>query len=196
MNASYWSDRYQSKKTEWDLGEVSSPLVEIFKGIKKNAKILIPGCGNAYEAEFLFNIGYKNVHLIDVAKEPLEAFKKRNESFPHDQIILGDFFDHSGLYDFIIEQTFFCAIQPALRTKYVRKTHQLLKPRGELLGVLFDRDFEGGPPFGGRKEDYKTLFSKVFEEVEIQKSLHSIQPRLGAEVTIRCVKQKVRTYTG
>lgn len=188
MNASYWSERYQSKKTEWDLGEVSSPLVEIFKRIKKNAKILIPGCGNAYEAEFLFNIGYKNVHLIDVAKEPLEAFKKRNESFPHDQIILGDFFDHSGLYDFIIEQTFFCAIQPALRTKYVRKTHQLLKPQGELLGVLFDRDFEGGPPFGGRKEDYKTLFSKVFEEVEIQKSLHSIQPRLGAEVTIRCVK--------
>lgn len=188
MNANYWSDRYQRKKTAWDLGEVSSPLVEIFKDIEKNAKILIPGCGNAYEAEYLFNLGYKNVHIIDFAIEPLETFKKRNESFPHKQIILGDFFEHSGQYDFIIEQTFFCAIQPALRTNYVLKTHELLKPKGELLGVLFDRDFEGGPPFGGRKEDYKTLFSEVFEEVKIQNSLHSIQPRLGAEVTIRCVK--------
>ena len=188
MNANYWSDRYQRKKTAWDLGEVSSPLVEIFKDIEKNAKILIPGCGNAYEAEYLFNLGYKNVHIIDLAIEPLETFKKRNESFPLKQIILGDFFEHSGQYDFIIEQTFFCAIQPALRTNYVLKTHELLKPKGELLGVLFDRDFEGGPPFGGRKEDYKTLFSEVFEEVKIQNSLHSIQPRLGAEVTIRCVK--------
>lgn len=188
MNANYWSARYQSKKTGWDLGEVSTPLLEIFKGIKKNAKILIPGCGNAYEAEYLFNIGYKNVHIIDLAIEPLEAFKKRNESFPHEQIILGDFFEHSGLYDVIIEQTFFCAIQPALRKTYVLKTHELLKPKGELLGVLFDREFEGGPPFGGRKADYKTLFSEVFEEVKIQKSLHSILPRNGVEVTIKCIK--------
>ena len=66
MNANYWSDRYQRKKTAWDLGEVSSPLVEIFKDIEKNTKILIPGCGNANEAEYLFNLGYKNEHIIDL----------------------------------------------------------------------------------------------------------------------------------
>jgi thiopurine S-methyltransferase len=188
MDANYWSSRYQNKQTGWDLGEVSAPLAEIFKNIDINAKILIPGCGNAYEAESLHNSGYKNVCIIDIAKEPLEEFKKRNKSFPRDQIILGDFFAHSGAYDFIIEQTFFCAIEPRFRSKYVLKTHELLKPKGELLGILFDREFEGGPPFGGTKEQYKVLFSKVFREVEIQKSLHSVQPRLGAEATIRCIK--------
>ena len=57
-----------------------------------------------------------------------------------------------------------------------------------LLGVLFDRPFEGGPPFGGSKEEYNVLFGEVFQQVEIQDCLHSIQPRLGAEVTIKCVK--------
>ena len=56
------------------------------------------------------------------------------------------------------------------------------------MGVLFDREFEQGPPFGGGKEEYKNLFSAVFSKVEIQDSLQSIQPRSGAEVTIRCVK--------
>tara|TARA_B100001287_G_scaffold276728_1_gene288964 strand:- start:492 stop:1070 length:579 start_codon:yes stop_codon:yes gene_type:complete len=188
MNAKYWSSRYQNKQTEWDLGEVSAPLVEIFRGIKKSAKILIPGCGNAYEAEFLFNSGYKNVYLIDIAKEPLETFRKRNEGFPEHQIILGDFFNHFGIYDFIIEQTFFCTIKPAIRSKYVLKTHKLLKSDGALIGVLFDRKFEGGPPFGGSKNEYQNLFNKVFREVEIKECVHSIQPRLGHEVTIKCVK--------
>ena len=188
MNANYWSSRYQDKQTGWDLGEASAPVVKMVEGIEKNAQILIPGCGNAYEAEFLFNSGYKNVHLIDIAKEPLEAFKKRNKTFPNRQIILGDFFDHSGHYDYIIEQTFFCAIDPILRSKYVLKTHQLLNTNGKLLGVLFDRDFEEGPPFGGSKEEYQSLFNKVFRKVEIKECIHSIQPRLGAEVTIKCIK--------
>ncbi len=188
MDANYWSSRYQNQKTGWDLGEASKPLVEIFQHIEKNAKILIPGCGNAYEAEYLYNSGYKNVYIIDLAKEPVEEFKKRNKSFPAHQIILGDFFAHVGAYDFIIEQTFFCAIEPVLRKKYVVKSHELLKPKGMLLGVLFDRPFEGGPPFGGSKEEYNVLFGEVFQQVEIQDCLHSIQPRLGAEVTIKCVK--------
>jgi thiopurine S-methyltransferase len=188
MDSNYWSSRYQNKKTRWDLGKASPPLIEIFRHIDKNAKILIPGCGNAYEAESLFNSGYPNVYIIDLAKEPLEEFKKRNKSFPTRQIILGDFFTHFGEYDFIIEQTFFCAIQPILRKKYVHKVHQLLKPGGMLWGVLFNRAFEGGPPFGGSQEEYKILFNEVFGEVEIKECLHSVQPRLGAEVMIKCIK--------
>ena len=34
MDASYWSQRYQNQRTGWDLGEVSPPLVEIFKEIE------------------------------------------------------------------------------------------------------------------------------------------------------------------
>ena len=33
----------------------------------KTASILIPGCGNAYEAEYLLANGFKNITIIDIA---------------------------------------------------------------------------------------------------------------------------------
>jgi len=51
----YWTNRYNSDKTGWDLGEPSQPLTQYIDQIKnKEIKILIPGAGNAYEAEYLF----------------------------------------------------------------------------------------------------------------------------------------------
>jgi thiopurine S-methyltransferase len=189
MNSAYWSLRYQNKQTGWDIGEASKPLLKLFEKIEnKDDKILIPGCGNAYEAEYLFDSGYKNIYIIDIAEEPILAFKNRNPNFPKNQILLGDFFKHKGSYNVIIEQTFFCAIDPELRPRYVNKCYDLLKKNGKLLGVLFNREFEGGPPFGGNKKEYQTLFENVFTTVRIINSIHSIPPRMGNEVTIACKK--------
>ena len=82
MKDSYWSKRYQRNQIGWDLGEVSKPLITIFQTLNKEDKILIPGCGNAYEAAFLFNKGFQNVHIIDIAIEPLLNFKKHNKEVP------------------------------------------------------------------------------------------------------------------
>ena len=189
MDVNYWSLRYQKEQTGWDIGEASRPLVQLFKGFEdKEAKILIPGCGNAYEAEYLFNEGYQNVHLIDIAKEPLNDFIKRNPNFPPDQVLLGDFFKHIGSYVIIVEQTFFCAINPKLRSVYVDKCHELLNHEGRILGVLFNRDFEGGPPFGGNINQYESLFKQKFSNVKFEYSKYSIEPRSGSEVEFFCEK--------
>ena len=97
-------------------------------------------------------------------------------------IITGDFFEHKGQYDLILEQTFFCAIDPALRSCYVTKMHELLKPSGKLVGVLFNRSFDGGPPFGGSKEEYEQLFSKHLHIKKMELCYNSILPRQGAEI--------------
>lgn len=189
MDEVYWSKRYKNNETGWDIGEVSKPLLKLFDHIEsKDDYILIPGCGNAYEAEYLFECGYENIYIIDIAEEPISAFKSRNPNFPENQILLGDFFKHTGSYNVIIEQTFFCAIDPELRPNYVHKCYELLKNNGRLLGVLFNREFDGGPPFGGNEEEYKSIFEKVFSTVHIMDSIHSIKPRLGNEVIINCVK--------
>ena len=189
MDVNYWSLRYQKEQTGWDIGEASRPLVQLFKEFEhKEAKILIPGCGNAYEAEYLFNEGYQNVYLLDMAKEPLNDFIKRNPNFPSDQVLFGDFFKHVGRYDIIVEQTFFCAINPNLRTVYVDKCHELLNHKGRILGVLFNRDFEGGPPFGGSTEEYQSLFKLKFSKVSFELSPHSIKPRKNSEVVFCCEK--------
>ena len=189
MNSQYWSLRYKNEQTGWDIGEASKPLINLFNGLNnKDLKILIPGCGNAYEAEYLFDAGFNNVYLIDIAKEPLGDFKKRNPKFPTDQILLGDFFKHNGSYDIIVEQTFFCAIDPQLRPAYVNKCHDLLRINGKLIGVLFNQLFEGGPPFGGHELEYQKLFESKFNEVSITDSHYSIKPRQGNEVIISCKK--------
>lgn len=189
LNSEYWSDRYQNSETGWDLGIVSPPIkAYIDQLVDKSITILIPGCGSGYEGAYLFNQGFKNVVLLDFAIEPLQNFKKNNLLFPENQLVNGDFFEHIGQYDLIIEQTLFCAIDPSLRLKYAEKVSQLLKPTGKLVGLLFNRSFESGPPFGGNKEEYLSCFSDYFSSIYMEECYNSVQPRMENELFISMSK--------
>lgn len=189
LNEEFWTQRYQSNTTGWDLGEVSPPLKSYFDQLEnKDLKILIPGCGNAYEAEYLIEHEFSNVTVADLSSEPLANLAKRCPSFPSENLIQADFFDLEGEYDLIIEQTLFCAIDPSLRNKYAHKVSELLKPGGKLVGVMFNRDFEGGPPFGGSIAEYANYFSPLFSSVEIYSCYNSIEPRSGSECFVMLKK--------
>ena len=133
----------------------------------------------------MYRLGFLNTYLLDFAVEPLENFKIKNPDFPVSQLIQGDFFEHQGKYDLIIEQTLFCAIDPILRLKYAKKISELLKPGGKLVGVLFNRNFESGPPFGGNKEEYLEYFSKYFSNIYMENCYNSVLPRKGSELFIQ-----------
>jgi hypothetical protein len=65
-SASYWDNRYLQNETGWDMHQVSPPLKEYIDGLKnKDLKILIPGCGKAYEADYLLEKQFHNTTLID-----------------------------------------------------------------------------------------------------------------------------------
>ncbi len=163
LNESYWNSRYQSHSTTWDLTQISPPLKAYFDQLSnKNCSILIPGCGNSYEADYLLQQGFTDITLIDIAPNLVEKLQMKFGQNPLIKIIAGDFFTLFNSFDLIVEQTFFCALDPIFREKYVQKIHSLLKPQGKLVGLLFNRDFEGGPPFGGTKIEYAALFTKDF----------------------------------
>lgn len=184
LDAEYWSNRYLENKTGWDIGSSSTPLTDYIIQLKnKSITILIPGCGNAYEAEVLLNAGFKQVTLLDISAVLTDKLKKKFEKHPL-QVITGDFFNHRGEYDLILEQTFFCALDPTQRNDYVEKMATLLKPGGKLVGVLFNRQFEGGPPFGGSKEEYEQLFSKKFNIKKMEPCYNSIEARKDSELFI------------
>lgn len=191
LNQEYWQSRYEKQETGWDIGYASPALTEYFDEIRNHdISILIPGCGNAYEAEYLHNHGFTNLSLIDIAQAPLASFKRRNPKFPDQNLIHGDFFALSGNYELIIEQTFFCALNPDIRSDYVDKMHDLLTHGGRLAGLLFSVEFsEAGPPFGGKTEDYLLLFQKRFEILRMEPCKKSIAPRMGRELFFELVKR-------
>jgi SAM-dependent methyltransferase len=189
LNADYWNAQYEAGQTGWDLGMVSPPIKSYIDSIaNKNLRILIPGCGNAYEAEYLLNHGFQNINLIDIAPTAVESLQQKFAHRSEIKVILGDFFLHQGEYDLIIEQTFFCALPPQLREKYVWKMFHLLAAGGQLAGLLFNRSFESGPPFGGSAEEYKGLFKDAFAFRQFDVALNSAAPRAGTELFIQLEK--------
>jgi methyl halide transferase len=182
LGEDYWSNRYMQKQTGWDIGYSSTPLQQYMQTVKnKQAAILIPGCGNAYEAEFLLANSFTNITLLDISTVLTDALREKFRNQPV-TIVTADFFTHKGQYDLILEQTFFCALNPSLRQAYVTQMKQLLKPGGKLVGVLFQKQFEGGPPFGGSKEEYEQLFKPLLRIQKMELCYNSIMSRSGNEL--------------
>lgn len=186
LNKDFWENKYANLETGWDTGGITEPLKFYIDGLKnKELSILIPGAGNGYEAEYLFQNRFKNVDVIDLAKRPLSNLKSRVPDFPDSQLIQGDFFELDKKYDLILEQTFFCALDPALRPAYAKKMSELLHSNGKLAGVIFDFALsETGPPFGGSREEYLRLFEPYFNIKTLEKCYNSIKPRMGNELFI------------
>lgn len=180
----YWENKYMSGQIGWNIGYPSPPIKKYIEQLNdKSITILIPGAGNSFEAEYLWNDGFKNIFILDIAKHPLENFSKRVRQFPKNQLLNQDFFELDQKFDLIIEQTFFCALDPDLRNQYVDKMFQLLKPNGKLVGLLFDFHLsESGPPFGGSADYYKALFRDRFKIKTLKRATNSIKERKGKEL--------------
>jgi len=186
----YWTERYQNGQTGWDAGSATAPLTAYVDQLTdKTTKILIPGGGNSYEAEYLHQQGFTQVHVLDISPLPLQNFKHRVPTFTPEHIIEQDFFAHHGQYDLILEQTFFSTFPPSMRPQYAQHMHKLLKVGGKLVGVLFqDALFQDHPPFGGYKDDYLPVFKGLFAINYFETCYNSIPPRAGRELFIHMTK--------
>jgi SAM-dependent methyltransferase len=190
LDQEYWDKQYISNATGWDLGAVSPPIKEYIDTLRdKNISILIPGCGNSHEAEYLLNQGFTNITLIDIAPTLVENLQEKFKNYSNIKILLGDFFTHQSEYDLVIEQTFFCALPPIMRQKYVVKMHNILAAKGMLVGLLFNKTFESGPPFGGSQAEYEPLFKDYFDFKIMEICHNSIAPRANTELFIEFQKK-------
>lgn len=182
----YWDNRYKTNDIGWDLGEVSPPIKAYIDQLTDTSiRILIPGGGNSYEAEYLFRKGFQNVYVVDISKTALDNIKNRIPNFPINQLIHKDFFDLELTFDLILEQTFFCAIHPDFRPRYVSKTQELLSERGKLVGLLFNVPlYSDRPPFGGSEKEYREYFAPFFNIKCMEVAYNSHQTRAGKELFI------------
>ena len=191
LSGEFWDNKYTTKNIRWDIGYISTPLQHYFEQLKdKSIKILIPGGGNSYEAEYLHNKGFQNVFVVDISEVALSNLKSRIPTFPTNHLIHQDFFELNSIFDLIIEQTFFSALNPNLRATYAEKMTQLLKGNGKLVGLLFNDPLNTDrPPFGGSKKEYLVYFESLFKMKVFDNCYNSIDSRMGRELFINLVKK-------
>lgn len=191
LDRDYWENRYIENTSKWDLGMISPPIKNYVDSLKnKNLKILIPGGGNSWEAEYMYHRGFTNIYVIDIAPSPLNNLKNRVPDFPKDHLLLADFFTLEQNFDLVLEQTFFCAINPVLRKDYVTKVFDLLNSDGKIAGLLFDAELNTNqPPFGGNKQEYQQLFQPYFDILQMDITSKSIESRVGRELFFEMKKR-------
>jgi SAM-dependent methyltransferase len=188
----FWDNKWKQGQTGWDLKGVSPAIKLYIDSITdKNLRILIPGCGNAYEAEYLLTQDFNHVTVIDIAPTLINQLSAKLKPYIEAKklhVVCGDFFEQEATFDIIIEQTFFCAINPKQRVDYVKHMHKLLNPGGKLVGLLFNTEFNGGPPFGGNTKEYIAYFKTHFQHISFSPCINSITPRAGKEVWMEIEK--------
>ncbi len=181
-----WARHYKESDLTWDIGEASPPLVRLWdEGKLKPGKVLIPGCGQGHEATFLAERRF-DVVAVDYVPAALELAEKNLKEKNLTARLLGQsFFDldssHDGSYDWMFEQTFFCAIDTSDRTRYVQTAHRILKTGGVLVGLFYETGEEGGPPWNTTEENILEFFSEKFVVEDLNKTENSAERRRGRE---------------
>ena len=90
---SYWSQRYLDGHTGWNIGYPSTPIKTYVDQLdNKDISILIPGAGNAYEAEYLWEKGFRNVDVLDIASHSHGKFQAKKSKLSQRSIVHGGFF--------------------------------------------------------------------------------------------------------
>jgi methyl halide transferase len=181
-----WQRHYDENDLGWDLGQVAPPFVRMWEEEKLPVgKVLIPGCGRGHEVLFLAGNGFE-VTGVDYSEGAVTHLKNAlSERNLEGRVFHQDFFSlddsHDGIYDLVIEQTFFCAISPRERPDYVQNVSRMLKPGGMLVGLFYHTDKEGGPPYNTTCEDIETNFSEKFKILQLEKETMSAEQRKDKE---------------
>jgi SAM-dependent methyltransferase len=186
----YWQGRFTVGDTPWELSAPSTVLIEALQEVEargvslKSTKVLSPGCGTASDAMELARRG-AHVVAVDWSTLALNGARRKYAALSSElsgtiDFRQGDFFAISPeSVDIVCEHTFFCAIDPGMRQRYIDAIARWVKPEGFLIGNFFILDSseaqalpglsltkEGqGPPFACTREALEHLTKPHFEPI-------------------------------
>lgn len=181
----FWDKRFGEGTTPWNAGGVPPTLVAFAAAHAEQARVLIPGCGHAWEAAWLSQQGW-DVTALDFSAAAIDAARQQLGEW-QGRLVHDDFFsftpsiDRVGGYDLIYERAFLCALPRKLWENYGRRMHELLAPEGRLIGFFFFSDEPKGPPFGITPPEIERLLSPWFEREDDQAISDSIPAFAGKE---------------
>lgn len=158
-----WEQRYQTHDMPWEKGYAAPPLEDYLKTQKIEGEVLVPGCGLGHDARLLASQG-ADVIGLDIAPTAIARAKE----FPGNvEYVLGDLFnlfvEWKEKFDWVVEHTCFCAIDPGQREAYVKSVYHALITKGKLFGIFYlNPGLEEEPPFGVATTELDLLFDPYF----------------------------------
>lgn len=194
----YWEQRYREGSSRWDLKQASPPLVSLlnFPSLAPPGRVAVLGCGRGYDALLFAAHGFEVVGFDFAASAIADAKALAQAAGSTAQFLQRDIFDlpteFPNSFDYVVEHTCFCAIEPDQRPDYVQLVREILKPHGEMIGIFFTHQRSGGPPFGVTTAEIEQYFELHFEILSLIPVTNSVSERQGEEHLGRFrVKQSV-----
>lgn len=186
LRPAFWEQRYQAGAPRWDLGQPSPAFVAWFRQVMPPpGRAIFLGCGRGHDALFFAENGFE-VWGVDYAPSAIAAARasaEQRQLTAH--FIQRDIFDlvpeFAHQFDYVVEHTCFCAIDPSLRSQYVELVYQLLPPQGQFLAVFFTHSRGGGPPYGTSAAEIRDRFSSHFTVSTLSPVKNSVPARQGEE---------------
>ncbi len=183
----FWDQNYVNGSTGWDLCEPTP----VFKRLVENGRfppgeMIVLGAGRGYDARLFARANFR-VTAVDFADEAVKAMQELADPAAPVEIIQADIFtlplEMDGRFNYILEYTCFCAIDPARRTEYADLAARLLKPGGITIALAFPTSqHTGGPPFAVLPDNLISLLAGYdFQLLHREMPPDSVASRRGRE---------------
>ena len=186
-NPQKWDENYQRGTDGWDLGG-PTPVFQMLASSRRfpPGRMIVLGAGRGYDAREFSRYRFE-VTAVDFSSYVVEEMRKLSEHDAPITILQHDIFtlpaEWNNSFDYLLEYTCFCAIDPKRRPEYADLIARLLKPGGHYIDLAFPLDGrKGGPPFAVTESEIFDLFlQRGFHLVSREKPEDSVKPRRHAE---------------
>ena len=182
-----WDENYERKTAGWDLGGPTPVFKRLLQRRQlRPGRMIVLGAGRGHDAREFARHGFQ-VTAVDFSSQAVQEMHRLTspeapmEIFQHDIFTLPDMLHES--FDYVLEYTCFCAIDPTRRAEYADLVTRLLKPNGIYIDLAFPLDGrKGGPPFAVSASEVLDLFQeRGFKLLSREKPPDSVKPRRHAE---------------
>lgn len=187
LTANFWEARYQAGTDRWDLGQPAPPFVKFLQSAEapRPGRMAVLGSGRGHDALLFAAHGF-DILGFDFAPSAITA--STVEAIAQGlsaQFLQRDIFEltteFADQFDYVLEHTCFCAIQPVQRAAYVKMVRSILRPSGELIALFWAHERSGGPPFGVTLAEIDHHFLSDFEVLKFDLATNSVESRQQEE---------------
>jgi SAM-dependent methyltransferase len=182
-----WDANYEHGTAGWDLGGPTPVFQRLLQsGQLIPGRMIVLGAGRGHDAREFARNGFQ-VTAVDFSSQAVREMHRLASPEAPVEILQHDIFTLpatlNNSFDYALEYTCFCAIDPNRRAEYADLVTRLLKPDGIYINLAFPLDRrEGGPPFAVSAEEILDLFeARSFKLLSREKPADSISPRRNVE---------------